>query len=93
MLFNPRTQSTSYTMTASIAALLAATCLLEGRTRAALALAAVVFGWTVNHNDFPFIEFWLKPLVCIAFGAMLVRGVFAPPEGWQTSRTPVPDSA
>jgi hypothetical protein len=85
MLFNPRTQTTSYAMTASVAALLAASYLLDGNRLAAIRMAIIVLAWSVNYHTFGFIEFWWKPLVCIGFSALLVRAVLMPTQAWRLS--------
>jgi hypothetical protein len=74
MLFNPRTQSSSYVMVVAPAALLCALALLEGsraRLRARVTLAIVVC-WTISHHMVAAVEFWLRPVACLVFFAVLV---------------------
>jgi hypothetical protein len=90
VLFNPRTQSTSYVLTGSIAAVLAALKLIEQRPRSASALILLCGVWTVNYNwsGFVGIEYWLKPLGGLAFAALLLRSAFAAPLGWRRANPP-----
>ncbi|MDB4988644.1 MAG: hypothetical protein JWN04_3822 [Myxococcaceae bacterium] len=78
MLFNPRTLSSSYVMTGGFAALLGAKYVLERRHSAALLMLALCLAWTINHHVLPWIEFWLRPLACIAFFIVLARELFVP---------------
>jgi len=71
MLFNPRTQSNSYSIVAPIAALLAATY-LQGHGRVALAMFLVLLSWYGNSHWMRFSEFWLKPLGAVAFWVLLI---------------------
>jgi Glycosyltransferase family 87 len=108
MLFNPRTLSSSYTMTSCMAGLFAAAYLFERQRAAALTLVSVALAWTVNRHwpGFGFIKDWLKPAACVAFDALLIREVFAPLQRWalvalparattgeDQSTTPQPSSA
>jgi alpha-1,2-mannosyltransferase len=76
MLFNPRTLSTSYAMTASCAGLLTSLYLLQRRTIAALVLLAVLASWTISYHLFPFVVQWLRPSACIVFAIVLIREVW-----------------
>lgn len=76
MLFNPRTLSTSYVMTVSFAAIASALYLLQRRVRAALAALSIVLAWTISYRVFSCLEHWLRPLACIAFGALLTCQAF-----------------
>lgn len=83
MLFNPRTQSTSYTLPAGIAAVMAALYLLGGRRGAALAMLAALALWSVSYHWLPLVELWLKPLAALLFAAWLVREIVSPPSAWR----------
>lgn len=90
VLFNPRTQSTSYVLTGSIAAVFAAIQLIEQQPRWASALFLLCGVWTVNYNwtGFAGIEYWLKPLGGLAFASFLLRAAFAAPLGWRRADPP-----
>jgi hypothetical protein len=85
ILFNPRTQSTSYAMTGALAALLAPMHAAEGRRLRACTQLLLCLTWTVNYNwpGFAFIECWLKPLAAVVFVVCLLGDTFCPPAGWQ----------
>jgi hypothetical protein len=78
MLFNPRTQSTTYSIVGCLAAVLAAVCALDGRRKLAAAITVIVLAWTVNAHTFHFIEFWLKPLACVFFAVLLMQELVRP---------------
>ena len=90
MLFNPRTQSTSYVIAAAPAAVLAAAHLLERRRANAAPLMAVVLVWMVSYHDVAAIQFWLKPLGAIVFLASLLHVIWRPPATW-VAATPIVD--
>jgi alpha-1,2-mannosyltransferase len=79
VLFNPRTQSTSYALTATIAALLAVDHALKRRHGLAIVLSLSVLAWTVNYHWWGLggIAYWLKPLVGVAFAGVLLRDALA----------------
>ncbi len=79
MLFNPRTQSNSYSIAAPLVGLLAAGYLLEQRWAAAGALVAVTLCWAGNTHWMVWPEFWLKPLACAGFAALLAWDLFRAP--------------
>ena len=95
MLFNPRTLSSSYTMTSCMAGLLAAAYLFERQRAAALTLLLIAVAWTVNRHwpGFSFVKDWLKPAACLAFDALLIREVFAPLERWRAPAVALPARA
>lgn len=73
MVFNPRSQSSSYAIPGAIVAVLAAMYLYE-RRKGAFAVALVVqVAFTLNHNYLLPIELWLKPLASIALGVFLTH--------------------
>jgi hypothetical protein len=90
MLFNPRTLSSSYTMTSCMAGLFAAAYLFERQPARALTLSLTALVWTVNRHwpGFSFIQGWLKPAACVVFDALLIREVFAPVQCWRTPVAP-----
>lgn len=75
VLFNPRSQATSYVIPGAVAALLTAQDLVSGRGRRALPLLACLGGWFVNRHwpGLAFTELWLKPLLAILFMGLLAR--------------------
>jgi hypothetical protein len=73
VLFNPRTQSTTYAVPGSIVAVLAGLYAVERRRPALLAMVVVQIAFTLNYAYLPFIELWLKPLTAVFLGAFLVR--------------------
>jgi len=78
MLFNPRTQPSSYVMVAAHAALIAAVALLavaHARTRAVCAIIICVC-WTITPHMLAIVEFWLRPAACIAFFGVLIGQVW-----------------
>lgn len=83
MLFNARTQSTSYTMPVAIASVLAGSYLIERRRGAVAMMVAVLVGWSINHHWVAAVELWLKPLSAAVFGAWLVREVIVPADRWR----------
>ena len=85
ILFNPRTQSTSYAMTGALAALLAPMHAAEGRRLRACLPLLLCLTWTVNYNwpGFGFIECWLKPLAAVVFVVCLLGDTFFSPAGWR----------
>ncbi|MEM9727260.1 MAG: glycosyltransferase family 87 protein [Myxococcota bacterium] len=85
MVFNPRTQSTSYAIPGAVVAVLAALYWFEGRTRALLAAVAIQVAFTLNHNYIPPIELWLRPLAAIALGLFLTRESFRPPSRYRST--------
>ncbi len=90
MLFNPRTQSTSYAIATGPAAALAALHLLERRWSAAAPLLAVILAWMISYHDVGFVEFWLKPLGSVVLASALIVTVQRPPAPW---RAPSPSPA
>ncbi|MDB4985033.1 MAG: hypothetical protein JWN04_211 [Myxococcaceae bacterium] len=76
MLFNPRTLTSSYVMPGGCAALLGAQYLLQRRVGAALVTLAVILAWSINHHVVPWVEYWLRPLACLAFFGVLTREAF-----------------
>ncbi|MEM7138353.1 MAG: glycosyltransferase family 87 protein [Myxococcota bacterium] len=82
MLFNPRTQSTTYAIPAAIVAVMAATHLFDGRRRDFAILMAIEVAFTLNYNYLPPIQLWLKPLAAAGLGAFLVHQSLVPPETW-----------
>jgi hypothetical protein len=79
MLFNPRTLSSSYALTGAVSALLGAQYLLQRRYRLTVAILAIQLAWSINHHVVPWVEFWLRPLACVAFFAVLAYEiVYAP---------------
>lgn len=89
MLFNPRTQSTSYAMPGAVIAVLAALYLIEERRRAFFVMLAIQTAFTLNYHWLPFIELWLKPLACVVFFAFLLHEVVKPPELQHSSQRKV----
>ena len=88
MLFNPRTQSTSYVIATAPAAALAALHLLERRWSAAAPLVIVTLAWMVSYHDVAAIEFWLKPLGAVILAAALIHTVHRPPAAWRPPSPP-----
>jgi hypothetical protein len=80
MLFNPRTLSSSYAMTGAVAAVLAARYVLQrgAGVRRGLTIT-ILLAWTLNHHVVPGVQYWLRPLACVAFFAVLVRELFGAP--------------
>ncbi|HVZ34786.1 MAG TPA: hypothetical protein VG963_20305, partial [Polyangiaceae bacterium] len=89
ILFNPRTQSTSYAMVGAVAALLAVTHAARGRRLRACLPVLLCLTWTVNYNwsGFAFIECWLKPLAAVVFVICLLGDTFFPAIGWRAHET------
>jgi hypothetical protein len=79
MLFNSRTQPNSYVILAPAGAVAAAMLLLHRRTRAALAMLAIVACWC--GSAIPSTANWLKPLACLIFCGMMIRHALRPPTG------------
>ena len=79
MLFNPRTQSNSYSIAAPLVGLFAADYLLEKRWAAAAGLVVVSLAWSGNTHWMVWPEFWLKPLACVGFAAILCWDLFRAP--------------
>lgn len=72
VLFNPRTLSTSYVMTAAFAGLLAARNGLRSQYRGAIVLTVIAMIWNLSGNFAGSSKYWLKPLAGI-----LLLGVLA----------------
>lgn len=87
MLFNPRTQSTSYAIVAGPAALLAAAHLLDRRWAAAVPLVVILTAWSINYHLVHAIEYWLKPLGCLGFVGLLAHTIERPPVSWLRTTT------
>jgi hypothetical protein len=89
ILFNPRTQSTSYAMIGAVAALLGVAHAAEGRRLRASVPLLLCLVWTVNYNwsGFAFIECWLKPLGAALFVVCLLADTFSPPLGWRSGES------
>jgi hypothetical protein len=85
MLFNPRTLSSSYVMTASFAGIFAAVQLFEHGRALGLVMVFACLAWTVNRHwhGFAFTQYWLKPAAGVAFLVVLVREALAPLPGWR----------
>jgi hypothetical protein len=90
MLFNPRTESSSYVIFTPAVALPAAWLLIDlRRSLAGWTLVAIAFclfcdGWaySATHN-------WLKALVCIIYLGLLIRELFLHrPEDWVPENSP-----
>ena len=79
MLFNSRTQPNSYVILAPAGALAAALLLLHRRTRAGLAMLAIVACWC--GSAIPWTANWLKPLACVVFCGLMIRYVFEGSDG------------
>jgi hypothetical protein len=75
MLFNPRTQASTYVMVAGLAGLAGALAFVEGRTREALAIVAIEACWCVSSRGPKLAEFWLKPLACVVFCGLCARAL------------------
>jgi alpha-1,2-mannosyltransferase len=90
VLFNPRTQSTSYAMTGSMAALLAVAHASEGRWARSLGFVLSCMLWIVNYNwdGFAFVECWLRPLGALAFLAYVIEDSIWAPAAWQRGHDP-----
>lgn len=86
MVFNPRTQSTTYAIPGAIVAILAAAYFIEGRRRAFLMMLAFQIAWTLNYNYLPPIRLWLKPLAAIACAVFLLTQVLKPVRKWAPLR-------
>ncbi len=78
MVFNPRSQSSSYAIPGAIVAVLAAMYWCERRRGAFVVVLLMQVAFTLNHNYLPPIELWLKPLALIALGAFVAREALVP---------------
>jgi hypothetical protein len=80
MLFNPRTLSSSYVMTGSLAGVFAAVYLFERQRALLLVMACSSLSWTLNRHwhGFAFIRYWLQPCACLAFLAVFAREALVP---------------
>jgi len=87
VLFNPRSQSTSYDIPAGISTVLGVEWIEDGSARG-LVFIALVLGWMLNYHTAPFIEHWLKPALDIAFGVVLGRQVLVAPAAWRQMGRP-----
>ncbi|MGB5810024.1 MAG: glycosyltransferase family 87 protein [Polyangiales bacterium] len=86
MLFNPRTQSSTYAIPGALVAVLAATHLLARHRREFLILFAVQVAFTLNYHYLPSMQLWLKPLASVALGMFLVVQSLRPPADWVPTR-------
>jgi hypothetical protein len=82
MLFNPRTQSSTFAIPGAVVAVLAATYWLDNHRREFLVLLAIQITFALNYHYLPPIELWLKPLASIVLGVFLVHQSLRPPTDW-----------
>ena len=73
MLFNSRTQPSSYVIVAPVAALWTVVSLREHRRLVPILMFAILLCWCASNRGPRFAKYWLKPFACIAFCAVLVR--------------------
>jgi alpha-1,2-mannosyltransferase len=80
VLLNPRTEASSYVMLAPMLAIPAALLLLtQDRYAPGWALVVMCVLLTCDGWAYRWTEYWLKPIVCLAFTVMLLRALFQPP--------------
>ena len=76
MIFNPRTQSNSYVMTAPFVSLLGSRYVVRRRYAEAIVLFFIGMTWNLGDRWFTPFKYWLKPSSCILFLGMMLRELF-----------------